>query len=200
VIRVRAALAALALVAAAPAAAAAQSPADVARFLGGAAAGFGIHEGGHLLFDTIFDADPELRAVSFGPFPFFAIAPTRPLSPRELYVVASAGLWTHAVASEVILERHPDLRHEHAPLVKGMLAFDTLTSVGYAMAAFAKAGPPERDTLGMATGLGVDERAIGALVLAPAVLDAYRYYHPDSTWARWLTRGIEIGSVALVLK
>ena len=63
-----------------------------------------------------------------------------------------------------------------------------------------KAGPVERDTRGMASGIGIDERYIGAMVMAPAVLDAYRYVRPESRWAPWVSRAVKIGSVLLVLK
>src|SRR3954452_19182128 len=46
---------------------------DTVKFLAGGAMGLAIHEGGHLLFDAIFDADPRIEGVTFGPFPFFAI-------------------------------------------------------------------------------------------------------------------------------
>jgi hypothetical protein len=177
-----------------------ESASDAVKFLGGAALGFTIHEGGHLLFDTIFDAHPEVQPVHFGPVPFFAVAPTGSLDSRQLYAVSAAGLWTQALTSELILARHPGLRHEHAPFQKGMLAFNVLTSVGYAMVAFAQTGPAERDTLSMARGLGVNEPAIGAIVLAPALLNAYRYYRPDAKWARWTARVIEVSSVVLVVK
>jgi hypothetical protein len=52
----------------------------------------------------------------------------------------------------------------------------------------------------MAASIGVDERAIGALVLAPALLDAYRYFRPDARWAKWGSRSAKVGSVVLVLK
>jgi hypothetical protein len=177
-----------------------ESATDAVKFLGGAALAFTIHEGGHLLLDAIFDAHPEVQPVHFGPLPFFAITPTGSLESRQLYAVSAAGFWTQALTSEMILARHPDLRHEQAPFQKGVLAFDVLTSVGYAMVAFAETGPAERDTLSMARGLGVNERAIGALILAPALLNAYRYYRPDAKWARWTARALEAGSVVLVVK
>ena len=177
-----------------------ESAGDAIKFLGGGAAAFAVHESGHLLFDAIFDAHAEVQAVHFGPLPFFAIVPTRPLESRQLYAVSAAGLWTQALTSEVILARHPGLRHERAPFQKGVLAFNVLTSVGYGMVAFAQTGPAERDTLSMARGLGVNERAVGALVLAPALLNAYRYYRPDAKWARWTARVLEASSVVLVVK
>ena len=38
---------------------------------------------------------------------------------------------TGALASELLQRPDRDLRHEHAPFAKGMLAFDALTSIGY---------------------------------------------------------------------
>jgi hypothetical protein len=68
---------------------------DLAKFLAGAGLKFVIHESGHLVFDEIFDAHPHVRAVHFGPFPFFAITPRRPLSSRQLFTVASTGFLDH---------------------------------------------------------------------------------------------------------
>lgn len=73
-------------------------------------------------------------------------------------------------------------------------------SAGYACVAFARAGPFERDTRGIAESIGVDERAIGALVLAPAVLDAIRYFKPEARWAKWDSRAAKVGSVLLVAR
>jgi hypothetical protein len=173
---------------------------DLARFLAGAGLGLLIHEGGHLVWDEIFDAHPRVEAVHFGPMPFFAITPTRPLSGRQLFTVASAGFWTQELSSELLQRRRRDLRHEHAPFAKGMLAFDVLTSIGYSVVAFLEVGPVQRDTRGMASGLGVPEPAIGALVAGPAILDIYRYYRPDSRWAKWATRALAVGSVLVLVR
>ena len=102
--------------------------------------------------------------------------------------------------NEWLLSRRPDLRLERAPLAKGVFAFNVITSMAYAGAAFAKTGPVERDTRGMAASLRIDERWIGALVLAPAVLDAWRYRHPDAKWAAWTSRGVKIGMVVMVVR
>jgi hypothetical protein len=184
-----------------PADAGPRTRSDVVRFLAGAGLGLVVHESAHLAFDEIFHAQPKLVSVHFGPIPFFAISPQRPLSSRQLFTVASAGLWTQDLGSEWLLQpQHTDLRRAHAPFAKGMLAFDVLTSVGYAAVAFVEAGPGERDTRGMALGLGVSERTIGLLVLSPAVLDVYRYVHPQSNWAKWATRILEAGSIVLIIK
>jgi len=173
---------------------------DTVKFLTGAAAGLALHEGGHLIFDAMFDASPRIKGVTFGPFPFFAITHRGDLSPRREFVVSSAGFWMQELSSEWLLTTRPTLRDAHAPLEKGLLAFNVLSSTGYAFVAFARAGPFERDTRGMAASLRVDERAIGALVLAPAVLDAIRYFKPDARWAKWASRAAKAGSVLLVIK
>ncbi len=173
--------------------------ADVVSFLVGGVSALGLHESGHLLFDATFDANPRIEHVQFGPFPFFAITHRSDMSPRREFTISSAGFWVQEGTNEWLLVTRPDLRHEHAPFVKGVFAFNVLTSIGYGTVALARAGPFERDTRGMAQ-IGVDERAIGLVVIAPAVLDAYRYFRPDSTWAKWASRFVKVGGVLLVVK
>lgn len=169
-------------------------------FVGGAALGLGAHEFGHVLFGLVFDADPGLRRVSLKGLPFFAITHRADVSPRQEYVISSAGFWMQHATSEWILSSEPRLRDTRAPLRKGMLAFNVTASLAYATAAFARAGPGERDTRSMALSRGMDERWVGALILAPAVLDAIRYFKPEAHWAAWSSRGLKIGLVLLVLK
>jgi hypothetical protein len=38
------------------------------------------------------------------------------------------------------------------------------------------------------------------MVLAPALLDTWRYFHPHAKWARWTSRGVKIGMVVLVVR
>jgi hypothetical protein len=170
------------------------------KFLAGGAVGLVMHESGHLLFDAIFDAKPYVTGVHLGPIPFFAISHRSDLSPRREFTISSAGFWVQELTDEWLLTRRPLLRDEHAWGMKGLLAFNVLNSIGYSVVAFAKGGPPERDTRGMADSIGVDERIIGALVLAPALLDSYRYFNRGSGWAAWTSRATKVGSVLLVLK
>jgi hypothetical protein len=172
---------------------------DVARFFGGAALGLGLHESAHLIADEAFGANPGVRKVSAGFIPFFAIT-HEPVTPVKEFTISSAGFWAQEVGNEVLLSRRPQLRHEHAPLLKGLLAFNVLTSVVYAGAAFSRHGPAERDTRGMALSAGVDEPWVGAMVLAPAVLDAARYYRPDSRVLRWASRATKVGGAMLIFK
>jgi hypothetical protein len=172
---------------------------DVVKFLAGGASAFVLHEGGHLFFDALFDSKPFLEVVHFGPIPFFAVSHER-ATPTQEFIISSAGFWTQEATAEWLLTTRPRLRDEHAPFAKGVLAFDVLTSIGYGTVAMFKAGPAERDTRGMAAAIGVDERVIGAIVMAPAILDAFRYAKPSARWPVWTSRAVKIGSVLLVLK
>jgi hypothetical protein len=173
---------------------------SVGRFFAGAGIAFAAHEGGHLLLDVAFDAHPRLKRVDFHGIPFFAIAHRDDLSPRRELAISSAGFWVQHAGSEWILSREPDLRARRAPLRKGILAFNVLSSAAYAGAAFARTGPPERDTRGIARSSRIDERWVGAMILAPAALDAWRYFDPDARWAVWTSRAAKAGMVLLMVR
>jgi hypothetical protein len=173
---------------------------SVGLFLGGAVAALGAHESGHLLFDGIFDAHPGIKKVSFHGLPFFAITHNAGLSGRREFIIDSAGFWVQEATNELILLRRPRLRDQHAPFVKGAFAFNVLASIGYAGAAFARSGPIERDTRGMADSVRWKEPYVGVLILIPAVLDAVRYYHPEARWAAWGSRAAKAGGVALIAR
>jgi hypothetical protein len=172
---------------------------SIAEFVGGAAIGLGLHESGHLAMASIFGADPGVRTVSFGPLPFFAISHAD-VSPAREYAISAAGFWVQHATSEWLLTTRPGLRDEHAPLAKGLLAFNVLTSAAYGAAAFGTFGPYERDTRAMADALAVEEPWVGALILAPAVLDTWRYIKPDSRWAAWTSRALKVGAVLIVVR
>ena len=203
-----AALAAICLVASEAAAQPAAQPDEsgghrastLGHFLFGGAAALGAHESGHLLFDGIFDAHPGISRVSFHGIPFFAITHDSGLPHRQEFTIDSAGFWVQHATNEFILLRHPRLRDERQPLLKGMYAFNVLASVAYAGAGFARTGPVERDTRGMADAARIKEPLIAALILAPAVLDTVRYFRPDARWATWSSRGVKAGMVLLVLR
>jgi hypothetical protein len=170
------------------------------KFLGGAAVGLGAHESGHLLFDGIFDAHPRLKKVSFHGIPFFAVTHDPGLSPRREFVIDAAGFWVQEATNELLLSRRPNLRRERAPFAKGVFAFNVGTSIAYAGAAFARTGPFERDTRGMAEALRWKEPYVGVLILIPAVLDLVRFYRPEQRWAAWGSRAAKIGGVALIVR
>lgn len=168
--------------------------------LAGAATALVAHEAGHLLFGVIFDADPGFQRVEFKGIPFFALTHRPDLSPRREFAISSAGFWVQHATNEWLLTKRPRLRQERAPFAKGMFGFNLVISATYSVAAFARTGPAERDTRGMAVTTGIDERWIGAVVLAPAVFDVWRYYDPDARLPVWLSRAAKIGGVLLILK
>ena len=172
---------------------------DVAVFLAGAAVGLAAHETGHVIADEAFGASPGLQKVSFGGIPFFAITHAPVTRGRE-FVISSAGFWVQHGTDELLLSRSQTLRARHSPFLNGLFAFNVLTSVGYATTAFARAGPIERDTRGMAFGADVAEPVIGGLILGPALLDAWRYYDPDARWPKWGSRAVKAAGVLLALK
>ena len=168
--------------------------------MAGGALGLATHEAGHLVFDAIFGADPSVRKVDFHGIPFFAITHPSGLPPRQEFTISSAGFWVKHAENEWLLSRRPDFRRQHAPAAKGVFTFNVVASIAYSSAAFARTGPVERDTRGMADSARIDERWIGALVLAPALLDTWRYFHPDAKWAAWASRGVKIGMVVMVVR
>ena len=182
---------------AAPGAARRAPAADLARFLAGGALGLGMHEAGHIATAAVVGANPGVKKVTFGAVPFFAIT-HREVPHRREYAIAASGFWVQHATSEWLLSRRPALRHQRAPVAKGVLAFNVLTSLTYASAPFGRFGPHERDTRAMAEALGVREPVVGALIAAPAVLDTWRYFSPGSRWAVWASRAMKVG-VALAV-
>lgn len=174
----------------------------VLTFLAGGAAGLAMHESGHVVLDLAMGVPPGLRKVTFGPIPFFAITHD-PVSPVREFAISSAGFWVQEGVNELLLKPRRSegaLRDQDAPFRKGVVAFNVLASVAYASAAFAETGPLERDTRGMAVSANISERAIGGVILIPAVLDAVRYYRPDDAWPKWVSRAAKVGGALLILK
>lgn len=170
----------------------------IASFLAGAATGLATHEAGHVMMNLALGERPGIRKVDFHGIPFFAITHSQGLPHRKEFAISSAGFWVQHAANEWLVR--PPARGGRRPFASGVFAFNVATSAAYAGAAFARTGPEERDTRGMAASARVDERLIGALVLAPAVLDAWRYFHPGSRWAAWTSRGVKIGMVVMIAR
>ena len=182
-----------------PAAASAQHLVDGVKFVGGAALGLVIHESAHIVANLGSNVSPGVKRVTFGPIPFFAIT-HEAVSPGREFVISSAGFWAQHGVNELVLSQRPALRGEGAPLLKGILAFNLLTSAAYSVAAFAQIGPPERDTRGMAVSADVPEPLVGVFVLAPAALDAMRFYGVRNRWTVWGSRAAKIGGALLVVR
>lgn len=168
-------------------------------FLTGATSGFLVHEASHLALDLAFDAGPYVTGVRFGRVPFFAIAHDADTAPRYEALISGAGFVSQQVWTEAALSRRPE-GQTLSNFNKGVLAFHVATSVAYAGAALARYGPFERDTRAIADATNTDERLIGALVLAPAVFDSWRYLRPRSRAAKWgsrLSKAAFLGAIAL---
>ncbi len=168
---------------------------DLKPLLGGALAGLALHESGHYLLNLGLHTDPYLKRVDTADIPFFAVTYRKEVTLRQEYAIASAGFWVQHGMAEAVLAKYPYVWKEAPMAVKGAFAFHLATSLVYAYAALAKSGPPERDTLGMARGLGIHERWVGLAILLPAALDAYRSFHPDAPWATWTSRGLKVSFV-----
>jgi hypothetical protein len=158
---------------------------DYAWFALGAAAGFVGHEMGHMMMDVFFGKSVSFVKVELGPIPFFAIQPCCHLTPRENYVIGSAGFVVGDVSSELILQIAPRLRSRRHAFLKGVLMFDILLATGYAITGFAGIGPAQSDVNTMARGLGVPPWQVGVMLIVPAAVDLYRYFVPRSAWAPW---------------
>lgn len=185
-----------------PAAVVAQSPVrKVATFAAGVASGLVLHESGHVAAGLAFDAHPGAKRVSYAGIPFFAVTHDDVPRQRE-FVISSAGYWMQFANSEWILTRHPELRREGRRYLEGILAFDVGTSLIYAGAAVLHQGPAERDPRSMASSLGVrgwPEGVVGAVMLTPAVLDAWRWARPGQRTIAWVSRATKVACVALTM-
>jgi hypothetical protein len=170
--------------------------------LAGAAAGFVVHEAGHLGFDLAVGNDPEFKRVSLGPFPFFAIAPQNAHSNNEHYTMAMMGFLVEAAYSEAIFARNPELLHHHRPLLEGMLAFHVALDLGYAITGFAHVGPAESDVNTMARAGGIPSWSVATMLFVPLIFDVLRYVRPDTRrWSMWVGLGarLPVFGAALVL-
>ena len=170
------------------------------KFWTGAGVAFLEHETGHVLTNLLVGSTPRVQSVHYGPIPFFTWEPDHKLNDRDHYLTASAGFTAQHIVDEWILTRHPRLKDERDPYLKGMLTFSYWLSVGYGLNAFIGGGPEKRDTKGMADAARMSEATMGVLVMAPALLDAYRYNHPEARWARRASRAAKVLTVALALR
>lgn len=185
-----------------------------ALFVAGGATAFVAHESCHVLAGLALGNTPTLQPVRFlGFVPFFAISPgincvggtcTKangapfPAGPRGLYVIVSAGIICQEVEDEVILSVEPRLRYEDEAFLKGMVAFNTLASVGYALANFFSLEPPEGDLRAMSRLAPLPPGILSGIVLATAGLDIARYFLPDNVWLPWVSRLTKVATVGVV--
>jgi hypothetical protein len=177
-------------------------------FAAGAVTGFFAHEAGHIFANLLQGNVPHIQPIwGFGFIPFFAIAPNIWCGhhtcykedgsrfwagPRGKVGITSAGYNVQHITDEALLTRDPHLRYHVSPYRKGLLMFNVLLSVGYAIAAVTRIENPEGDLTSTALMMGIPREAYAAALLVPAALDTYRYFRPDSRWAPWVSRSSKV--------
>jgi hypothetical protein len=69
-----------------------------------------------------------------------------------------------------------------------MLAFNTLTSIGYVLANWTGVEPVDGDIRGIHRDGGAPRLLMSSVVLGIAAMDIARYYFPEARWLAWLSR------------
>ena len=191
------------------------TPGSVALTAAGFLGAFLVHEGCHVVANLAMANVPSVQPVRFAGFlPFFAVSPDiqcrngsctkrngAPFvpGPTGYAFIVSSGILCQEITDEIILTEHPRIRSEREPFLKGMLLFNTATSVAYAIANLSGIEPPEGDLAGLDRLGGVPRGVMAGVVLATAALDVARYFLPDATWLPWVSRGSKVITVGLVL-
>ncbi len=184
-------------------------------FVAGGLAAFLGHESGHLIANYSMGNSPHFKRIWVAGFiPFLDIEPGIACNAercfkrngqvfeagrRGKFEIVSAGFHVQHVTDEILLRLRPNLRHESAPFLKGVLAFNTLVSVMYAVGAWTQLEPEDAgDIAGQARLSGIPRPLLAGALLLPAALDLYRYYRPSSWWAPWAALAAKAGYVGLV--
>ena len=118
------------------------------------------------------------------------------------FTISSAGFWVQNATNEWLLTKRPRLRLRARALREGRLRLQRRRVRRCTRSRHSrKRDPPERDTRGMAVSSRIEKPWIGAIVLAPAVFDTWRYFDPDSRAGRCGCRAPRrSGAVLLVLR
>jgi hypothetical protein len=185
----------------------------VGLFLGGAGSAFLLHESGHVLAGAALGHLPEIQRVTFlGFIPFFTLAPSiacygdtcyrkgEPFGPGRAgaYLIFSAGFDLQHLEDEAILTHDPHLRARDNAFREGMLAFNTLTSVGYVAANLLGVEPRAGDIRSIVEVSGRPRLLVDGLLLSAAALDLVRYAYPALEWPVWASRAAKLGLGGLV--
>ena len=186
---------------------------SAAIFAGGAVTALAAHETCHLLANLAMGNRPNFQSVTFmGFIPYFAIVPSircRGGDCKEhngerfwpgrpgLYTIVSAGIQCQHYEDEIILTQRPGLRTDEAPFRKGMLAFNTLISIGYVLANWSGMEPTDGDIRGIYRDGGAPRFLLGGLVLGIAAVDIARYSHPHARWLAWLSRVAKVSMTGI---
>ena len=177
---------------------------SAAIFAGGAVTALATHETCHLVANLALGNRPSFQPVTFlGFIPYFAIVPSIGCKGGDckehngehfwagrpgLYTIVSAGIQCQHYEDEVILTRRPGLRMDDAPFRKGMLALNTLLSIGYVLANWTGVEPTDGDIRGIHRDGGAPRLLLGSMIFGIAAVDIARYFHPHARWLAWLNR------------
>ncbi len=188
---------------------------SVALTAAGFVSAFAVHEACHLVTNLSMANVPTLEPVRFaGAIPFFAVSPNvqcrdgsctkrsgEPFwpGPRGYGFIVTSGILCQEITDEIILTEHPRIRQESEPFLKGMLLFNTATSLAYGIANLTGIEPPEGDLRGFEQATGSPRGVLAALVLGTAALDIARYFLPDATWLPWVSRGSKAVTLGFVI-
>lgn len=188
--------------------------ASAAIFAAGVVTAFAVHETCHVAANYLYGNQPRLEPVKFlGFIPFFAITPGIGCGPSGCYkrdgsvfkggvpgyyTIVSAGILAQQATDEAILIAEPRLRYADAPFLKGMLAFNTLTSIAYAIANWTSIEPPEGDLRTMTQLAPYPRGVLALLVFLAAGLDIARYFLPDVPVLPWVSRAAKLATTGLV--
>ncbi len=183
-------------------------------FAAGAISGFLLHEAGHMFANLIQGNVPKFEGIlGFGFIPFFTIAPRIYCEgdrcfkhdgsefwsgARGKFAITSAGYNVQHLTDEIMLSRTPNLRYQVAPFRKGLLTFNVLLSVGYALAALTTIENTQGDLSSSAKLIGFHHAYYASMLLIPAVFDTYRYFRPEAKWAPWVSRTGKVAVLGLV--
>jgi hypothetical protein len=183
--------------------------------LAGAFAAFLAHEAGHVTVNLLTGNVPHFDGLLVGGFvPFFAISPdlycdhdhphcykrngeTYHAGLRGRFSIVTAGFNVQHLTNEIILSLHPQIRYQEAPFKKGMLLFNVFLSWFYSIGAWSRLEDPHGDLIGASRASGINEGVLSAFLLAPAILDTYRYIFPAQRWAPWASRTMKVAFIGL---
>lgn len=115
---------------------------------------------------------------------------------RDHALIAYSGILFQNITNEILLTRHPRLIDEDRPFLKGMFFFNLFLPLFYT---FESRSDANSDLRLLQQDLGYDKWQVNAIVLIPAALDAYRYYHPEKKRLRTYARIAKVVPVIICL-
>ena len=149
------------------------------------------------LFDAAFDAEPGAEARVVRPASRSSRSPTSRSDRRQEFTISSAGFWVQHATSEWLLTRRPHLRDRARPVRQGRARMERARPRSPTAAPRSRV-PARRNATRAAwpSRSALPKPWIGALVLAPAVLDTVRYARPQAAGRGGRRARLKIGCAA----